>query len=79
MKQSQKNSFLGGITFLPAQRLFGNVKASMVTVKCLVWISLKHFPPELYLKMRIKNEINQDKNKIAVMHQPLNILFSLYF
>ena len=45
-------SFLSGslADFLPIQRLLWMVKASMVTVRCLVWILVNFLPPELYLK-----------------------------
>lgn len=43
---------LGRFTFLPCHRELCIVNASIVTVKCFVWICEKHLPPELYLKQQ---------------------------
>ena len=40
----------GSFARFPSQRLLWMVKASMVTVKCFVWILVNFLPPELYLK-----------------------------
>lgn len=38
--------------FLPCHNELWIVNASMVTVRCFVWICEKHLPPELYLQSR---------------------------
>ncbi len=40
---------LGSVVFLPSHKLLWMVKASIVTVRCFVWIFANFFPPELYL------------------------------
>lgn len=65
-------SFLGGrLTRLPCHSELWMVKASMVTVRCLVWIWEKHFPPELYLKSEVAAMISviwsKARNGVSVL------------
>lgn len=43
-------------TFLPCHNELWIVNASIVTVRCFVWICEKHLPPELYLEANRQTE-----------------------
>lgn len=60
--------------FLPVHSESWMVKASMVTVRCLVWICENTFPPELYLQQR-----NKTNMKVTETTHPVNFLFCSLF